>query len=176
MHWGSTDLPRESPVYTAEVWFLLIHPEDRTGIPESSAPAQWLPLPNWYPKLNHSGRAASFGGNRNRELSVGLVYGRAHFSEFLFLASRVFRAGACPPPPFVVFQEASLVSCLALLWIEHTSVGEKTVSQYSLTQVGLPLRPCSETLWTSQPEKPFAQSCNVCAFSFFPASVFFVLT
>lgn len=105
MPWGSRDLPTGvSRLYSSERSDCFVHPGDSTGIPEPSAPAPRLALPSWYPESDHSGRAASLGGDRNRELSVGPVCGRAHFSEFLRLAARVSEAGACQlcPSPVVL--------------------------------------------------------------------------
>lgn len=86
------------------------------------------------------------GGNRNRELSVGLVYSRVHFSEFLFLVSRVFRAGACPALPLFYGFVTGLSGKLLSSVVDRHAPVPKKLSRYSRSQVGLLLRPDSKTL------------------------------
>lgn len=92
---GSSDAvgePRSAHnLYTAEVFVLLTKKTDSAS--RNPPPSTVAGTAQLVPRVK-SGRAASFGGSRNRELSVGLVCSGANFSGSYVLASRVFWAGA----------------------------------------------------------------------------------
>ena len=80
-------------------------------------------------------------------VSVGLVYSRVHFSEFLFLVSRVFRAGACPALSlFYIFVTGLSGKLLSSVVDRHAPVPKKLFG-YSRSQVGLLLRPRTAKLY-----------------------------